>query len=129
MRFEAVRPLAPSATGRAESDGVGIHWETYGEGERTILLLAPWSLFDSRVWKFQVPYLAQRARVVVYDPPGNGRSDRPTERRQMDEDAEVRVRTGGRQFLTEPMSDRMLTADRSRYRLDLVMMHGGFSYE
>jgi pimeloyl-ACP methyl ester carboxylesterase/predicted glycosyltransferase len=90
MRYEAVRPLAPVATGRADSDGVGVHWELYGEGERTILLLAPWSLFDSRVWKFQVPYLAHRARVVVYDPPGNGRSDRPTERERTDEDAEVR---------------------------------------
>jgi pimeloyl-ACP methyl ester carboxylesterase/predicted glycosyltransferase len=90
MRYEAVRPATPSASGRAESDEVGIQWEVYGEGERTILLLAPWSLFDSRVWKFQVPHLARRARVVVFDPPGNGRSDRPTEREQMDEDAEVR---------------------------------------
>jgi pimeloyl-ACP methyl ester carboxylesterase/predicted glycosyltransferase len=90
MRFETVRPLAPSASGRAESDGVGVHWDAYGEGEQTILLLAPWALFDSRVWKFQVPYLARRARVVVYDPPGNGRSDRPTRREQMGEDAEVR---------------------------------------
>jgi pimeloyl-ACP methyl ester carboxylesterase/predicted glycosyltransferase len=90
MRYEAVRPLAPTESGRAESDGVGVHWEAYGTGERTILLLAPWALFDSRVWKFQVPYLARRARVVVYDPPGNGRSDRPTGREHMDEDAEVR---------------------------------------
>jgi pimeloyl-ACP methyl ester carboxylesterase len=90
MRYEAVRPLEPVASGIADSDGVGVHWDVYGEGERTVLLLAPWALFDSRVWKFQVPYLARRARVVVYDPPGNGQSDRPTQRERMDEDAEVR---------------------------------------
>ncbi|HXZ85683.1 MAG TPA: alpha/beta fold hydrolase, partial [Myxococcota bacterium] len=31
----------------------------------------------SRVWKAQIAYFARHGRVVVYDPRGNGRSDRP----------------------------------------------------
>ncbi|MGH3019989.1 MAG: alpha/beta fold hydrolase [Gaiellaceae bacterium] len=49
----------------------------YGEGEPTLLLLPTWSIIHSRHWKMQIPYLARHARVVTFDPRGNGRSDRP----------------------------------------------------
>ena len=50
----------------------------HGDGPVTVLLLPPWSIVHSRTWKLQVPYLARHAQVVVYDPRGNGRSDRPS---------------------------------------------------
>ena len=34
-------------------------------------------MFHKRLWKMQVPYLSRHYRVVCYDGPGNGRSDRP----------------------------------------------------
>jgi pimeloyl-ACP methyl ester carboxylesterase len=49
----------------------------HGDGPTTVLLLPPWSIVHSRIWKLQVPYLARHAQVVVYDPRGNGHSDRP----------------------------------------------------
>jgi pimeloyl-ACP methyl ester carboxylesterase len=51
----------------------------FGQGEPTILLLPTWTLIHSRFWKMQVPYLSRHHRVVTYDGPGNGRSDRVTD--------------------------------------------------
>ncbi len=56
-----------------------IHWERYGDGAPTILLLPTWSIIHSRHWKGQIPYLARHYRVVTFDGRGNGRSDRPVD--------------------------------------------------
>jgi pimeloyl-ACP methyl ester carboxylesterase/predicted glycosyltransferase len=60
-----------------DSHGVPVAWEAYGAGPHTVLLLPPWQIVQSRVWKAQIPYLARHFRVLTYDPPGNGRSGRP----------------------------------------------------
>jgi pimeloyl-ACP methyl ester carboxylesterase/predicted glycosyltransferase len=73
----AWRAVAPVDAGFAETGGVRIAYEVFGEGEDTLLLLAPWSIVHSRIWKLQVPYLARHFRVVTFDGRGNGRSDRP----------------------------------------------------
>jgi pimeloyl-ACP methyl ester carboxylesterase/predicted glycosyltransferase len=69
----------PDETGIALRDGVRLHWERYGEGEPAILLLPTWSIYHSRHWKLQIPYLARHFRVVTFDGRGNGFSDRPLE--------------------------------------------------
>ena len=74
-----MRARYPDTEGYIERDGVRIFYEVFGEGEQTILLLPTWSLFHSRVWKFQVPYLARHFRVITFDGRGNGRSSRPEE--------------------------------------------------
>ena len=56
-----------------------VHWERYGDGERSILFLPTWSIIHSRCWKAQIPYLARRHRVIVFDPRGNGLSGRPVD--------------------------------------------------
>ena len=76
---EPSRARLPDASGFVERDGVRIAWERHGSGTPTILLMPTWSIFTSRHWKFQVPYLARHFRVVTFDGRGNGRSDRPTE--------------------------------------------------
>lgn len=63
--------------GYIERDGVRVYYEVHGTGEPTILFCPTWTLVDSRVWKMQVPYFARHGRVIVFDPRGNGRSDRP----------------------------------------------------
>jgi pimeloyl-ACP methyl ester carboxylesterase len=72
-----MRAREPDTEGFVDLDGVKLHWERFGEGEPTLLLLPAWSVVHSRFWKAQVPYLARHFRVVTYDGPGNGRSDRP----------------------------------------------------
>jgi len=50
-----------------------------------VLLLPTWSIFPSRHWKSQIPFLAREYRVVTFDGRGSGRSDRPMERAAYDE--------------------------------------------
>jgi len=74
---EQTRARYPDDQGYVERDGVRVFYEVYGSGEPTILFCPTWSLVHSRVWKMQIPYLARHHRVVVFDPRGNGKSDRP----------------------------------------------------
>ena len=55
----ASRALQPGDGGFAESGGVRIAYEVFGEGPETLLFLSPWAIVHSRFWKLQVPYLAR----------------------------------------------------------------------
>jgi pimeloyl-ACP methyl ester carboxylesterase/predicted glycosyltransferase len=72
-----MRAVEPVRCGYLIRAGVRLKWELFGQGEPTFFLLPAWSIVHSRHWKFQVPYLAQHARVLVMDGRGNGGSDRP----------------------------------------------------
>lgn len=74
-----MRARYPDIESHVERDGVRLGYEVYGEGEPTVLLLPTWTIVHSRFWKMQVPYLARHYRVITYDGPGNGRSDRVTD--------------------------------------------------
>src|SRR5918994_1219550 len=82
---EQTRARYPDESGYVERDGVRLHWEVYGSGEPTVLLLPTWSIIHSRHWKMQIPYLARHCRVVTFDGRGNGRSDRSQEAAAYDE--------------------------------------------
>ena len=71
-----MRALEPEVQETVEVDGVRIGYEVFGAGRRTIALAPAWAIVNSRFWKGQVPYLARRFRVVTWDAPGSGRSDR-----------------------------------------------------
>ncbi|HEV2892688.1 MAG TPA: alpha/beta hydrolase, partial [Actinomycetota bacterium] len=72
-----MRAREPDADGFVDRGGVKLHWEVFGDGEPALLLLPTWTVIHTRFWKAQIPYLARHFRVVTYDGPGNGRSDRP----------------------------------------------------
>src|SRR5438128_12529196 len=74
---EQTRARYPDSEGYVERDGVRVHYEVFGSGEPTVLLLPTWSIVHSRIWKMQVPYLARHCRVITFDGRGNGRSSRP----------------------------------------------------
>ncbi len=72
-----MRAREPDVTGDVESDGVTIHYEVFGTGPTTLLLMGTFPVVDGRQWKAQVPYLARHFRVITVDPRGNGGSGRP----------------------------------------------------
>ncbi|HLH66719.1 MAG TPA: alpha/beta fold hydrolase [Solirubrobacteraceae bacterium] len=82
---EQTRARYPDEEGFVQRDGVRLHYEAYGSGEPTVLLLPTWSIVHSRHWKMQIPYLARHCRVVAFDGRGNGRSDRPKQASAYDE--------------------------------------------
>ena len=74
-----MRAAQPVSANHVQRDGVRLGYEVFGQGEPTILLLPTWTIIHSRFWKMQVPYLSRHYRVITYDGPGNGRSDRVTD--------------------------------------------------
>ena len=82
---EQTRARYPDEEGYIERDGVRVFWESYGQGDQTILFLPTWTLVHSRVWKAQIAYFARHYRVICFDPRGNGKSDRPADPSGYDE--------------------------------------------
>jgi len=73
-----MRALQPAQAHFIERNGARIAYEVFGEeGSPTLLLMPPYCVVHSRIWKMQVPYLARHYRVLTWDGVGNGRSDRP----------------------------------------------------
>jgi pimeloyl-ACP methyl ester carboxylesterase len=84
-----MRAREPDAEGYVDRGGVKLHYEVFGDGGPTLLLLPAWSIIHSRQWKAQVPYLARHYRVITFDGRGNGRSDRPATAGAYDDDQYV----------------------------------------
>ena len=72
-----MRAREPDTEGYVERDGVKVGYEVFGDRTPTVLLLPTWTIVHSRFWKAQVPYLSRHYRVIAFDRPGNGRSERP----------------------------------------------------
>lgn len=68
----------PAREGVLERPGASIHYQVFGDGGPAIVLLPTWSLVHTDFWRWQVPHLDGRFRVVAFDGRGNGRSSRPT---------------------------------------------------
>jgi len=127
LEESAMKAREPDATGYVERDGVRVAWQTYGDPARpedpAVLLLPTWNIVPAEVWKFQVPYLARRTRVITFDPRGNGASDRPADtaaysRAEMTQDAlDVLDATGTERAVVVALSMGNL------YALDLAAEH------
>ena len=63
--------MTPDEAGTIDRDGVAIHFEVYGTGATTLLLIPPAPITHSRIWKAQIPHLARRYRVVTFDGRGS----------------------------------------------------------
>ena len=71
-----MRAREPDTEGYVERDGIRVWYEVHGNAQTTLIFIPGWAL-PGRSFKAQVPYLARHFRVIVYDPRGTGRSDRP----------------------------------------------------
>jgi 3-oxoadipate enol-lactonase len=58
-------------------DGVGLHYEVFGDAAATPLLLLEGMGGEIAGWRRNIPTLAGSFRVVALDARGNGRSDKP----------------------------------------------------
>jgi pimeloyl-ACP methyl ester carboxylesterase len=84
-------PLASVAGARSHFVSVGanrIHYATTGKGNRTIVFVHGWAC-NLGFWREQVPALADKARLILIDLPGHGRSDKPQTAYTMDFFAEA----------------------------------------
>jgi pimeloyl-ACP methyl ester carboxylesterase/predicted glycosyltransferase len=77
MRPEQQQARTPDTSGVAVRDDVPLHYDVYGDGATTVVLMPAWSILDSRIWKAQVAYLARHYRVITFDGRGAGKSGRP----------------------------------------------------
>ena len=100
-------------------------YESFGDGDTTVVFPPVDLIVDSALWKAQVPYLARHFRVVTIDPRGNGAvgpADRPggvrrprVRRRHHRRDGRARHRPGraGRHLLRRLAGAHLrLTASR-----------------
>jgi len=106
-----------------EHGGVKIHYEVRGDDGPAILLLPTWTIVHKRFWKLQVPYLARQFRVITYDGPGNGQSERPTTPEPYTQAAQVAYALA---VLDATGTDRAVVAGLSRaanWALELAAEH------
>lgn len=60
----------------ATLDGAKIHYQSWGNGNQAFVLVHGWT-GELNHWRYQIPDLAKRARVIALDLPGHGQSDKP----------------------------------------------------
>ncbi len=81
LLLPAARAEQPDALDKAPSqfaklDGVKVHYKSLGKGETAVVFVHGWTA-DMTSWRYQVPALEGKARVVLVDLPGHGKSDKP----------------------------------------------------
>jgi pimeloyl-ACP methyl ester carboxylesterase len=68
--------LDAAASRFAALDGAKVHYKSLGEGKAAVVFVHGWSC-DLTAWRGQVPAFDGKARMLLVDLPGHGKSDRP----------------------------------------------------
>jgi pimeloyl-ACP methyl ester carboxylesterase len=84
------RAREPDETDHVDAgSGVRVYYEVFGDSPDVVCFVPPWAINNLRTWHAQVPYLSRHFRVIVIDPRGNGRSDRPPDLADYSREAHV----------------------------------------
>jgi pimeloyl-ACP methyl ester carboxylesterase len=76
-RAEApANPLDGAPSRYAKCDGMKVHYKSLGTGETALVFVHGWTA-DLTSWRYQVPALDGKVRLVLIDLPGHGKSDKP----------------------------------------------------
>jgi pimeloyl-ACP methyl ester carboxylesterase len=68
---------APKPQSRfAQLDGMRVHYQNYGKGREALVFVHGWTC-NASFWKANVPAFLGSARVIAFDLPGHGESDKP----------------------------------------------------
>jgi pimeloyl-ACP methyl ester carboxylesterase len=73
---ESADMLSKGSSSFAALDGFRVHYKCFGKGKTAVVFIHG-SSCDMSYWRFQVPAFADKARVVLIDLPGHGKSDKP----------------------------------------------------
>ena len=77
LLLPAVAAAAAPPCRFASLDGLGVHYQYFGEGSHAVVFIHGWTC-DLTFWRGQAP-LYQKRRSLLIDLPGHGASDRPPE--------------------------------------------------
>jgi pimeloyl-ACP methyl ester carboxylesterase len=123
---EPTRARYPDERGYvADEQGVRVFYEVYGDSPDTVCMLPPWALAHSRSWRNQIPYLSRHFRVIAIDPRGNGRSDRPVDRRAYSRAAHVADVVGVLDAVGVDQAMMISSSPRGALLLALCVEHPG----
>ena len=71
-----VDPAAAAHSRFAKLGEHKVHYKSLGEGNKAVVLVHGWSC-NHTIWKYQTSALNGKARLILIDLPGHGKSDRP----------------------------------------------------
>lgn len=74
--LDSADPLAKAESHYAAFGTNRIHYLTLGQGKQTVVFVHCWA-GRAEFWRTQVPALETRARLILVDLPGHGKSDKP----------------------------------------------------
>jgi pimeloyl-ACP methyl ester carboxylesterase len=80
---ESADMLNKASSCYAKLDKIRIHYKNFGDGKTALVFIHGFAC-DMTTWRLQVPAFAGKARVVLIDLPGHGRSDKPKIEYSMD---------------------------------------------
>jgi pimeloyl-ACP methyl ester carboxylesterase len=69
-------PLDKAPSRYTKCDGMKVHYKSLGKGQTALVFVHGWTA-DMTSWRYQVPALDGKVRMVLIDLPGHGKSDKP----------------------------------------------------
>src|SRR5260370_41231865 len=73
---EKPNPLDKAPSQFAKLDDIRVHYKSLGTGDTALVFVHGWTC-NMNFWRYQVPALDGKIRMILIDLPGHGESDKP----------------------------------------------------